>query len=350
VSDSSVDISAEGPTSLKARGLRAVGPHVRRLQSGIVGQFWARLLELEFIERSIALAAKLFVSFFPVLIMTAVISPEAVRESIVSTLVSRFGLGGDQIDLVRGAFVSSDRATSTSAWIGLVVLVLYATSFTTALQRVYLRSWRRPKGGGVRNQGRGLMWILGVVVLITALAGTRRTLDDTQGSVAVGILAPLGSVGLWWWTAHVMLRGEVRWRPLLPTALVSGLGATIYAFSASIWMPRLVESHVEKFGFFGVSLACVTWFVGLAFLIVGAAAAGPVLAEADNWLGRWLRADDRGDPGVLTPGAPPALPAPPVARGLLGSLESALGQDMGDVPTPPPSTPPPPGTPAPPGT
>ncbi len=92
-------------------------------------------------------------SFFPVLIMSAALTPRAVRNSIVSSLSSRFGLESDQISVIEGAFSISDRASPTSSWIGFVVLVLYATSFTTALQRVYLRAWRRPRGGGIRTMG-----------------------------------------------------------------------------------------------------------------------------------------------------------------------------------------------------
>lgn len=320
--------------SLRSKTQRVAHPHLQRARDGLIGQFWLRLLELEFIEKSIALAAKLFVSFFPVLIMAATLTPRAVRESIVSSLTSRFGLESDQISVVEGAFSISDHASPASSWIGFVVLVLYATSFTTALQRVYLRAWRRPRGGGVRNHGRGLTWILGVIVLIVAIGGLRRALDDSSGYIAVAVLAPIGAICLWWWTQHTMLRGEVRWRPLLPTAIITGLGATMYSYAASIWMPRVVASQVERFGFFGVSLAIVTWLVGLSFLIVGAAAAGPVLADTRSALGAWMRADGTEAPGILTPGAPEPLPAATLPTGFLSRLDSAVGQDNRDTQPP----------------
>ena len=37
----------------------------------MLGRWWSRLLELEFVDRSVALAAKVFVSFFPLLILDA---------------------------------------------------------------------------------------------------------------------------------------------------------------------------------------------------------------------------------------------------------------------------------------
>jgi hypothetical protein len=62
-------------------------------------------------------------------------------------------------------------------------------------------------------------------------------------------------------------------------------------------------------------MSLVTWFVGFGFLIVGAAAAGPALADGDGRVARWLRHD-----GLLTPGAPEALPGPETPPSLLDYL------------------------------
>ncbi len=131
--ESGAPVSAGRRKSLKSKTQRVADPHIQRARNGLIGAFWLRLLELEFIEKSIALAAKLFVSFFPVLIMAAALTPPAVRDSIVTSLSSRFGLESDQISVIEGAFSISDHASATSSRIGFVVLLLYATSFITAL-------------------------------------------------------------------------------------------------------------------------------------------------------------------------------------------------------------------------
>ncbi len=64
----------------------------------------------------------------------------------------------------------------------------------------------------------------------------------------------------------------------------------------------------EQFGSFGIALAFVTWFTGFAFLVTGGAVLGPVLAEGDNAIGRWLR---DGQTSPLEPSAAPPMPAPP---------------------------------------
>ena len=44
-----------------------------RAQRTLVWQVWDRMLEIEFVDRSVALAGKAFVSFFPFVIVVAVV-------------------------------------------------------------------------------------------------------------------------------------------------------------------------------------------------------------------------------------------------------------------------------------
>ncbi len=279
-----------------------------RLEPTIVGRFWSRLLEVEFVDRSVALAAKAFVSLFPLLIVFAALAPERARRSIVAVLAGRFGVGGDAFSTVNQAFASPDQTRAATRVIGVVLVVAYAISFTTALQRVYLRAWRRPAGGGARNKGRGLAWIGGLVAMLTMLTLIRRVLHGPAGPVTQWAVGLIAAIFAWWWTSRLMLRGEVRWRPLLPTAVVIGVGGWCYSLAASVWMPEAVKQNFQQFGAFGLALAFVSWFTGFAFLIVGAAVLGVVLAEGDDAIGRWLRA---GQASPLEPSAAAPLPGRP---------------------------------------
>jgi membrane protein len=279
----------------------------RSLDNTAVGRFWARLLEVEFVDRSVALAAKAVVSFFPLLIVTAALSPPQARSSIIDAIATRFGVSGEALATMKLAFTSPDQTRAATGLLGSLLVVAYAVSFTTALQRVYLRAWRRPAGGGVRNKGRGAMWVAGVLVLLALLVSLRRILSGPPGTAPVLILGVAGSVLTWWWTARLMLRGEVRWRPLLPTALVTGVGVWAYTLAAAVWMPRAVAKHYAQFGSFGIILDFMSWFTGFAFVVIGAAVLAPVLAEGDDVLGRWLRS---AQPSPLEPSAAPPLSAP----------------------------------------
>jgi membrane protein len=247
----------------------------------------------------------------------------------VDAIAARFGISGEALVTMKQAFTSPDQTRAATGLLGTVLVVAYAVSFTTALQRVYLRAWRRPPGGGVRNKGRGAIWVASVLVLLLLLAAVRRVVAGPPGTVAVLALGVTGSVLSWWLTARLMLRGEVRWRPLLPTALVTGVGSWVYTLAATLWMPRSIAKHYQQFGAFGLALDFVTWFTGMAFLVAGAAVLAPVLAEGNTVLARWLRA---GQPSPLEPSAVPSLPAPTRTMRLSDAFGLGAGAGRGKPP------------------
>ena len=139
----------------------------------------------------------------------------------------------------------------------------------------------------------------------------RAVIDGSTGTVVSWAVGLVGVIGLWWWTARLMVRGEVRWRALLPTAIATGVGAWLYSLAAVVWMPANVSNQFAEFGAFGIAMAFVTWFTGLAFVIVAAAALGPALVEGDDRFAQWLR---EGRPTPVETGAAPAMPASSVSR------------------------------------
>jgi membrane protein len=284
---------------------------------------WERLLEIEFVDRSIALAAKAFVSFFPLVIVVAAFVPERTRISIVSTIAARFGLQGEAFSLVQASFASADDVRKATGVLGLALTFLFATSFTTALQRVYLRAWRRPPHSGVDTYWRGLTWLFAMLVSLAVIGGLRAAASDGAGVVLWALLALAVTIGLWWFTAWLLLLGHVRVRVLASTGVITGLALAVFGLSASVWMPEVVTSNETQFGFFGVALALVTWFSGASICVLVGACAGPALAEDPGLLGRFIRGND---PGTLNAGAPPELPPP--ARDLSFRDAFTAGEDV----------------------
>ncbi len=290
-----------------------------RLQRSFLWRVWQRLLEIEFLDRSIALAGKAFVSFFPLVIVIAAFVPERIRSSILTAVVSRLGMQGDTLTVAREAFASSDDVRRATGALGLILTILFASSFTTALGRVYVRAWRRPPTG-VAAYWRGGIWLLAMLGTLALMGALRGVLGGGLGTASFVVLSLLVSAGLWWFTPWLLMRGEVRARVLLPTGLVSGIALAAYAASASIWMPNVVTDNEDQFGIFGIALALVTWFSGAAFCVLVGACAGAVLAEDGGRLGRLSRGRDQ---GTLTAGARPSLPAPAYAPGIRGAVEGA---------------------------
>ena len=146
-----------------------------------------------------------------------------------------------------------------------------------------------------------------VLVYMALLGGARNILGGGVGIAAFVVVALALSTAIWWFTAWLMLKGQVRLRVLLPSGLITGIALSAYALSATLWMPNNVTSNNHQYGIFGVALALVAWFSGAAICIVVGACAGPVLAEDPGPVGRLVRG---GAASPLVEGAQPALPAP----------------------------------------
>ncbi len=277
------------------------------VETTFLWRIWERLLENEFVDRSVALGAKAFVSFFPLIIVVGAFVPPRMRQSIQTTLVTRFGLSGSSVTIVKQSFASSSDIRKATGVLGLVMLFFYATSFTTALQRVFIKAWRRPPNSKAADRLRGPAWLGGIIALAALTGGLRHFLNGGFGTPAFWVISTVVQIAFWWATAWLLLQGQVRWRPLLCSAVLTGLGISIYAASAAIWMPHTVATDQRQFGFFGVALALVSWFTGAGSVVLIAASAGAALADEEGQLGRLVRGGDR---SVLTEGAAASLPAP----------------------------------------
>ena len=144
-----------------------------RAQRSLLWQVWERLLEVEFVDRSVALAGKAFVAFFPLVIVVAAFMSQNIREAIFTTITSRLG------SAVPPWTPRHRRSLLPRTFVGRPVFSascssnFFATSFTTALQRVYLRALRRPPGKKVHEYIRGPGWYLVVLAYLAAVGGLR---------------------------------------------------------------------------------------------------------------------------------------------------------------------------------
>jgi membrane protein len=271
-----------------------------------VWRVWERMLEVEFVDRSVALAGKAFVSFFPLVVVVAAFLPESMRSSIISTVTVRLGLSGEALTITREAFASADDLRQATGLLGLVLTIFFASSFTTALQRCFFRAWRRPRHGGFGHYWRGIVCLLVVLAAMAILGAAAGALGaGSDGGFAIVWLVV--SCGLWWFVAWFMLMGDVRARVLVPSGVLIGVATSVYAATSFIWMPENVTSNETQFGVFGIALALIAWFCGAASCVLAGACAGVLLAEDPRWIGRFIRG---GQSEMLTAGARPSLPPP----------------------------------------
>ena len=228
---------------------------------------WERMLEIEFVDRSIALAGKAFVCFFPLVIVVAALFPQdtAVRSSPRSPP----GSASEEkpCTLVREAFASADDVRVATGLLGLQFTIFFASSFITAFASgSTCAAWRRPPSSGVASDGRGAVCLLVVLASTALLGGLFNTLGGGLGVVPFAVVALAMTSAVWWFVAWYLLSADVRLRVLVPTGVITGLATALYAASATIWMPDVVTENEAQFGVFGIALALVTWFSGAAML------------------------------------------------------------------------------------
>lgn len=286
---------------------RQLGAAQTRAQRLLVWRVWDRMLEVEFVDRSVALAGKAFVSFFPLIIVVAAFMPSGIRSSILTTITARLGIRGEALATAKQAFSSSDDVRRATGYLGLIMTIFFASSFTTALQRVYLRAWRRPPGAKLGAYTRGPLWLVSFLAFMAALGGVRGLLGNGPGLVLFALISITATSAWWWFTSWYLLLGEVRWRVLLPTGVITAVLMGGFALSAIVWMPGVVTRNQNQFGFFGVALALVTWFSGAATCVLIGACAGSAFAEDAGSVGELIRGREQ---ALLVDGVPPALEAP----------------------------------------
>jgi membrane protein len=200
-----------------------------RAQQTLLWQVYDRLLEIEFVDRSIAIAGKAFVSFFPLIIVVSAFLPKSIHDAVFTTMTHRLGIRGDALVTARQAFSSSDDVRRATGIVGLFFTFFFATSFTTALQRVYLRAWRRPPGTKAGQYAGSTAWFLGIVAYLALLGGLRQLLGEGPQVFFFAIVSLAATTALWWTTAWFMLMRQVRWRVLVPTGLITGIAISGFA-------------------------------------------------------------------------------------------------------------------------
>lgn len=292
-----------GSGVLRAAAVR-IGRWRRVVEESLIGRWLELLLEIQFVDRSVALAAKGLLALLPALVTVAAVAPEPVRLSMAATLERRMGLSGPSLELVRAGFSSDGQGEVTAGVVGGLLTIFYATTFVSALRRLYIRTWSLSSTRDVFTHVKGLAWLATVITLFGTAAALRERLSGFPGWILLAAITITVTVGVWWATAFLMLRGRVRWRILLPPALVTAAGSAVYGAAAALWMPRSVIVNDAQYGYFGVFMTIVSWLVGLAFVVVCATALGPVLAEDPGRIGRFVRGRDE----RVTAAPPPAGP------------------------------------------
>jgi membrane protein len=236
----------------------------------------ARLVAMQFVDRSIALGSLAFTALAPLLLIAAAYVPGT--DGLASELIERFHLTGATAAAVDQVFAQPDDVQQAISWIGVLVLVGASLSFTRGLQRVYEAAWRL-RSRGLRGSPAGLEWIAGIVLWTTVFATAREWLIDRTGPLGTLVVLLAGNALLWVWSPYVLLARRVPWRALVPSGLLTSLAMTAYSIGSVVYMPGAIDQSAARYGSIGIAIALVSWLVGVGFALTTSAAVGAVLGE-----------------------------------------------------------------------
>ena len=190
-----------------------------RYEGSLAQSFLRRLKALDFADQAMLFGAGLLVSLLPFVILLSAFASQRVDDDISLRLGLDRQASGIMDHLFAAAPATLNAATATS----LIFLFFGMVAVASSLQQIYEKVFGQDHRG-IRDLGRLLAWIvvLGAAVVAESLA------ERPVSSIAAGgWLAPLVTVAImtpfFWWTMHFLLDGRVRWRTLLPSAVITGV-------------------------------------------------------------------------------------------------------------------------------
>jgi membrane protein len=248
----------------------------------------AGFVRIEIFDRSMAVAAQFFTSVFPILIIVAVVfgGVEKVAEAIDMPDKSR--------TVIEDAF-SSDTGSSFGI-IGVLVVLISATSLSRALTRAFAAIWLLPRP---RSQiALAWRWLAAVITLAMSIVLVRvltQVTDQVPPADFWTIIAGLALVtSMAVFVPWVLLAGQVSARRLLPGAFIFGIVVVIVRPVTSALLPVALDNSSARYGAVGIAFTYITWLYLLAFAFLGAAVIGHVVATDEAWLGRLVRGESAG--------------------------------------------------------
>ncbi|MET7698912.1 YhjD/YihY/BrkB family envelope integrity protein [Streptomyces sp. NPDC005485] len=234
-----------------------------------------RLISVNWLDASARLAAQTFLAALPLLIVLAAFAPRGVKDVLVDSVQALFGEDAP-VDDIQETFTAQGVTKDTYGAVGIVVALISATALSRALQQVCERCWDLPKGGARLTAWRWLVWLLGWLAALLFQAPLRHGFG---GGTWLGVVLSLSTaVLLWWWTQHLLLGARIGWMPLLPGAVLAGVGMVTFVYVSGLFMPAAMQRSLAQFGSLGYVFALLSWLITCSCVIVTGIALGQVTA------------------------------------------------------------------------
>jgi len=233
-------------------------------------------------DRSMALASSALTALIPLSILVGAVLSNVVHYDAAARIIKRYHLTGAGASAVQSLFSPAEGTSASVGLFGVVFLMISVLSFARATQRLFEQTWEL-KPLSVRNTRNGLWWILalGGYAVVSAL------LSAPFGGGALRVASLLCEVpvtaAFLVWSGWILSAKRINWPDLLPFAVAGAVLTVLYSVSAKIYMPRLFNSSVERYGVVGAVFAMISaLFTAMLVLVASAALGREVRDELDR--------------------------------------------------------------------
>jgi membrane protein len=247
------------------------GGSLRSLARDLIAQ-WQRL---DVVNQATLFGAGLLISLLPCLILLSSFASGRVDDDIAL----RLGLDNRASGIVSHLFNSSSASLNAATITSAIFVVAGMLAVASSLQQIYEKAFHQ-EHRGFRDVPRLLTWIAvlcGVVAFESVVGRPVRNAAAGTGLVEVVTFAIF--MPFFWWTTHFLLRGQVGWRRLLPSAVATGIGFVALGVFSRFYFSSSIISDDKTYGAIGAVFSLMTWLIGIGAVIMFGAAAGAVWNE-----------------------------------------------------------------------
>jgi membrane protein len=314
------------PATPRADRLRAAVEGARRKAPPpvlrVITRTTAGLEQAEPFDRGMTLAAQAFTSIFPLIIAVAALLPDS-NGTVSDRISDALGVPSGSRSVLEQALPAHPDTRGAFGIIGVLIVVVSATSFSRALARMYGKVWQVTPPGWTG----GWRWVaalFGVALSTITLRALSLASSGLYGTVGELLLVLVVNGLLWTWAPWLLLAGQVSWRRLLPGGAIMGACTVGTSIASGIYLPRALVSASRQFGALGIAFTYIGWLFVVAFLLVCSTVLGAVLARDESRIAR-LVVGSGPEPGRSGPEPGASGPAP----GTSGPAPGGSGPEPG---------------------
>ena len=243
------------------------------------GRFVLRVLRdlgsLGLVDRGMTLAAHVFTSVIPILIVVGALRSRLDPEA-AAIFAEHLGFDESTAEILEQSLPGGAQELRATGVIGVVLLIIAATSFARALERSLRTIWHTPVVS-IKFAWRWFAAVAVVVMGIAVIVATRIILIDEGLIPVIEFIAEVALwSALWWMTSWIVVNRRISLRELLAGALLAGVGFAVAGRDGRLVLPPLLGDSADRFGVLGMAFTYIGWLLVLACVLLVAATVGRV--------------------------------------------------------------------------